>query len=106
MTSLFFGKDLREMVENLSFVFDRLEQAGLKLKPKKCMLFAKQVEFLGHIVSSNGISTSPSKIKVVKEWQTPTSVTEVRSFLGLCSYYRKFVKNCDCDCKAVTRFDY
>ena len=78
---------------NLSRVFDRLESAGLKLKSKKCNLFAQQVEFLGHKVSADGISTSPAKTQVVHNWPTPCNVSELRSFLGLCSYYRKFVKN-------------
>ena len=88
-----FGKTFEEMVDNLSKVFNRLETAGLKLKPKKCVLFARQVEFLGHIVSSEGISTSPAKTKAVESWMVPRNITEVRSFLGLCSYYRKFVKD-------------
>ena len=58
---ILFGKTFEEMVDNLSKVFNRLETAGLKLKPKKCVLFARQVEFLGHIVSSKGILTSPVK---------------------------------------------
>jgi hypothetical protein len=73
--------------------FYHLEIAGLKLKPKKCILFAKQVEFLEHLVSSDGTSTSPDKIQAVKEWKETASIKEVQSFLGLCSYYRKFVKD-------------
>lgn len=89
-----FGKNFGDIVKNLSLVFDRLECAGLKLKPKKCILFARQVVFLGHIVSSDGISTSLDKTKANQGWRVPTNVTEVRLFIGLCSYYRKlFVKD-------------
>ena len=66
--------------------------ANLNLKPKKCHLFRKEVNFLGHLVSGDGIRCDPSEICAVKDWETPTSVAEVRSFLGLASYYRKFVK--------------
>ncbi|XP_071153399.1 uncharacterized protein [Mytilus edulis] len=72
---------------------DLLKSAGLKLKAKKCTLCITKVRFLGHIVSEEGISTDPEKIKAVKEWPTPTNITEVHSFLCLCGYYRKFIKS-------------
>ena len=74
-------------LENLSLVFDRLRSAGLKLNSKKCKIF------LGHVVSEAGISTDPSKISVVRDWPRPASVKEVRSFVGFCSYYKKFIQN-------------
>ena len=88
-----FGKSFEDMLKNLDVVFSRLAAAGLKLKAKKSNLFAKQVEFLGHLVSDKGVSTDPRKIQIIKDWQEPTNVAELRSFLGLCSYYRKFIKN-------------
>ena len=87
-----FGKTFEQALENLEEVFSRFQSANLKLKPKKCHLFRKEVNFLGHIVSGDGIRCDPSKISAVKDWETPTSVAEVRSFLGLASYYRKFVE--------------
>ena len=87
-----FGRTFEEKVENLEKVFDRLGGAGLKLKPKKCDLFAKIVSFLGHTISDEGIATDPNKVKVVREWPTPMDQTEVRSFLGLCGYYCRFIK--------------
>ncbi|KAK3086715.1 hypothetical protein FSP39_022396 [Pinctada imbricata] len=85
------GKTFDNMIQNLSMVFDRLSEAGLKLKAKKCNLFASEVEYLGHVVTEAGITTSQDKIKAIADWPVPRNVTEVRSFLGLCSYYRRFV---------------
>ena len=87
------GKTVDDMTANLTHVFDRLLAAGLKLKARKCTLFATEAEYLGHVVSEQGISTHPDKIAAVQNWQTPTNVTELRSFVGFCSYYRRFVKN-------------
>ena len=87
-----FGKSFDEAVENLEKVLDRLRTAGLKLKPKKCELFSKSVSFLGHIISDDGVATEPEKIKAVQDWPVPIDQTEVRSFLGLCGYYRRFIK--------------
>ncbi|CAK1599512.1 unnamed protein product [Parnassius mnemosyne] len=70
-----------------------IESANLKLSPKKCSLFKRQISFLGYVVSEEGIRTDPEKIAAVKEWLVPKDKTQVRAFLGLCSYYRRFVKN-------------
>jgi hypothetical protein len=72
-------------------VFDRLSSAGLKLKCKKCKLFRREVLYLGHIVSKDGVRTDPEKTRKVREWPRPKKVSQLRSFLGLCSYYRRFV---------------
>lgn len=88
-----FAKSFEEQLERLDEVFTRLHEAGLKLSPKKCTLFQEDVDFLGHNVSRNGISTDPKKVAAVKEWPVPKNVKDVRSFLGICSYYRRFVRN-------------
>lgn len=74
-------------------IFDRLRTADLKLKPKKCALFQEQVEFLGHTVSQEDIRCNPDKISAVTNWYVSTSVSEVRSFMGHASYYRRFINN-------------
>ena len=85
------GKSFDDMVNNLRQIFERFQQAGLKLKPRKCTLFSKQVEFLGHVISEQGIKTDPKKTGCIDKWPTPKNVHDVRAFLGLCGYYRKFV---------------
>lgn len=77
---------------NLDGVLHRLGEAGLKVRPEKCKLMRKEVAFLGHIISGQGIRTDPEKTDAIKTWPTPLSVKEVRAFLGLAGYYRRFVK--------------
>ena len=79
-------------MEKLTEVFERFRAAHLKLSPKKYHLFQKEVQFLGHIVSEHGVSTDPTKIAAVKEWPVPTDDSSVRSFMGLCTYYRRYVR--------------
>ncbi|CAC5421618.1 Retrovirus-related Pol polyprotein from transposon 17.6 [Mytilus coruscus] len=88
-----FSKSFEEHITRLQEVFDRIQLAGLKIAPKKCFIFQKKVSFLGHVVNAEGISPDPIKIEAVQSWPMPTNVKDVRSFLGTCSYYRKFIKD-------------
>ncbi len=85
------GKTFDDMLTNLSTVLERFREAGLKLKPNKCHLFAEEVEFLGHLISSERIRTDPKKTEAIRTWPIPGCLRDVRSFLGLCSYYRRFI---------------
>jgi len=67
--------------------------AGLRINPEKCRFFQKELRFLGHIVNRDGIKTDPDKIKSIVEFEQPKCIKKLRSFLGLCNYYRKFIQN-------------
>ena len=86
------GDDVQTSVDRLYEVFRRIRHAGLKLKPSKCELFQRQITYLGHIISADGMSTDPKKIQAIKSWPVPVYLTDVRGFIGLCSYYRRFIQ--------------
>ena len=85
------SKTFEGQLQNLEIVFSKLKNANLKLNAKKCILFQKQVTFLGHTISENGVGTSQEKVKDVKNWPTPKNAKEARSFISLASYYRSYV---------------
>ncbi len=76
----------------MEVALSRLHREGLKAKLSKCAFFKREVQYLGHVISSEGVSTDPGKIEAVSQWPCPTSVAELRSFLGFVSYYRRFVE--------------
>ena len=88
-----FAEDMEQMFERLDLVFTRLGIHGLKIKPSKTHLFKDAVKYLGHIVSGKGVSPDPGNIQAVADWKIPDSENKLRSFLGLASYYRRFVKS-------------
>ena len=96
-----FGKTFDMHLQNLREVLQRLAEANLKLNPEKCVFFQTQVSFLGHCVSEEGVSVDPEKTKVVQNWPVPRNVTELRSFVGLCSYMRKFIAGFSSICKPL-----
>ena len=88
---LVFSRDMPEHLDRLEKVFQRLHQHGLKLNGKKCSLFRQEVAYLGHVVSKEGVAVDPEKIARIRDWPIPTTQSELRSFLGLASYYRRYV---------------
>ncbi|XP_040216142.1 uncharacterized mitochondrial protein AtMg00860-like [Rana temporaria] len=87
-----FGRTLEDHEQRLEKVLKRLHEEGLKLSREKCQFYQPSVHYLGHIVSAEGISTDPEKLEAVTSWPRPTNVTYLLSFLGFCSYNRRFVE--------------
>ena len=89
---IIYGPDFDTSLERLQQVCDKLRNAKLKLKPQKCKFFQKSVKFLGHIIhSEQGIHTDPEKISTIQNWQVPKTKKAVKSYLGICGYYRRFI---------------
>ena len=86
-----FSHSLEDHCARLAEVFSRLRTARLKLKPSKCELFQTKVNYLGHVVSSRGVSTDPQKVKAVQEWPKPQCLTQLKAFLGTVGYYRRYI---------------
>ena len=87
-----FSSTFQQHLERLEVVLQRLRHEGLKAKLSKCSFFQPEVRYLGHIISAEGVSTDPSKVEAVADWKAPTTILELRSFLGFASYYRRFVE--------------
>lgn len=88
-----FSSDFSTHLQRLELVFERLVQHGLKLKPSKCHLFRSEVKYLGHVVTEQGIAPLPERVEAIQSWPRPTTIRELRAFLGLTGYYRRFIKD-------------
>ena len=90
---LVYSSTAEEHEHHLRTVLEKLAQHQLYAKFSKCEFLLQEVAFLGHVLSAEGVAVDPAKIEAVKEWEQPCNVTEVRSFLGLAGYYRRFIEN-------------
>ena len=90
---IIFAKTQQEHISRLREIFQRFSDANLKINPSKCDFFRTKVNFLGHVVSQHGLQVDPDKVKAVVEFPQPQNQTQVKSFLGLASYYRRYVQN-------------
>ena len=89
---IMFSKTLQEHLSHICMVFKKLKSANLSMKKSKCSFFSKEIQYLGHILSATGIQPLPSKTHAIQNMKPPTTPKQVRAFLGLVGYYRKFIK--------------
>jgi hypothetical protein len=89
---LIFSKNEEEHDEHLHLLLQKLRENQLYAKLNKCKFWLKEVSFLDHIISEGGISVDPSKVKDVLSWNTPQNVSDIKSFLDLAGYYRRFIE--------------
>jgi hypothetical protein len=90
---LIYSRSREEHAGHLKKVLELLREEKLYAKFTKCDFWLEEVQFLGHVVNKDGIQVDPSKIEAVKNWKTPETPTEIRQFLGLAGYYRRFIEN-------------
>ena len=88
---IIFSKTEEEHLQHLEEIFDHLRKAGLKLKLQKCSFFKKHIQYLGHLISDEGIQPLPEKLESIAKMPTLQNAKQVKQFLGLVGYYRKFV---------------
>ena len=90
---LVVGENEEQHEQRLLTVLRQLDEAGMRLKQKKCKFNQPQVKYLGHIISEQGISPSETKVQAIRDAPEPTNVTELKAFLGLLNYYGRFLAN-------------
>jgi hypothetical protein len=98
---IIFSKTFEDHLHDLEVVLDRLILHNLQLKSSKCHLFQTTLTYLGYVVSENGISPDPAKLTAITAMKRPANITELKSFLGMCSYYRIFIKNFSIKCRPL-----
>jgi len=99
---LIYSKTDEEHDEHLRLVLTRLREHRLYAKFSKCEFWLDKLVFLGHVISANGVEVIPDKIQAILDWKTPMSVKDIRSFLGLAGYYRRFIEGFSKIAKALT----
>jgi len=100
--TLVHGATFRQHLTHFRHVLQAHREAGLRLQPSKCHLFRRQVEYLGHLVTGEGIKPVPTYLEIVQKWPVPQTVTEARAFLGKVGYYRRFIKGYGALAKPLT----
>lgn len=101
---IIIGKSLKEHILNLAKVLKRLAEFNLKIQLDKCEFMKRETEFLGHVITQEGIKADPEKITKILNWKLPENPKEIKQFLGLCGYYRRFIKDYAKIVKPMTKF--
>jgi len=99
---LIYSEDMDDHIKLVQKVLDRLEQHDLAVSLKKSVFHQEEVEFLGYIVKTSGVTMSDRKVKSVQNWAQPRSVKEVQIFIGFANFYRRFIKDVSKVCKPIT----
>ena len=100
---LIYSNTLSNHLGHLQTVFEILKTNDLYVKASKCVFCSSQIEYLGHVISSAGVATDPQKIKAIIDWPVPSNIKQLRGFLGLTRYYRRFIKGYGTICKPLTQ---
>ncbi|GJR03032.1 putative reverse transcriptase domain-containing protein [Tanacetum coccineum] len=100
---LIYSKDKKEHEEHLKAILELLKKEKLYAKFSKCEFWIPKVQFLGHVIDSRGIHVDPAKIESIKDWASPKTPTEIRQFLGLAGYYRRFIEGFSKIDKSMTK---
>ncbi|GKD75999.1 putative reverse transcriptase domain-containing protein [Tanacetum coccineum] len=100
---LIYSKSKKEHEEHLKAIMELLKKEELYAKFSKCEFWLPRVQFLGHVINSQGIHVDPTKIKSIKDWASPKTPTEIRQFLGLVGYYQRFIKGLSKIAKPMTK---
>lgn len=90
---IIFSTSLQEHIQSITKVFDKLRESNFKIQMGKCEFLRKEIAFLGHIITTQGIKPNPAKVHVIKNFPIPKTRREIKAFIGLISYYRKFIKD-------------
>ncbi|GJZ30673.1 putative reverse transcriptase domain-containing protein [Tanacetum coccineum] len=100
---MIYSKNEKEHEEHLKAILELLKKEQLYAKFSKCEFWIPKVQFLGHVIDSRGIHVDPAKIESIKDWASPKTPTEIRQFLGLAGYYRRFIEGFSKIAKSMTK---
>jgi hypothetical protein len=98
---LIYSLTMADHIKHLKSVLEVLKQHQLYAKLNKCIFAQPKIEYLGHVISGEGVATDPSKINIIQSWPTPSNITQLRAFLGLTGYYRRFIKGYGVICRPL-----